>query len=131
MMKKLLVVSLTLAVGLVLSACDRQETVSTGPGSEVAEINTRSAEKEFQTAEPEVRAEFDRAVVAVRSGDYSEALDRLKNLATNARLTPEQQESVRDLLGKVQDAVKRGATRAVEGASDALEDVRKSLPNNN
>ena len=109
MTKQSWVTGIALAVALAFSGCGKQDATTT-PGGEVAAIDTTSVEKQFQTAEPGVRADFDQAVTAVKSGNYSEALDKLKSLASNAKLTPQQQQAIKDLMAKVQEAVTSGAT---------------------
>ena len=91
-------------------------------------VDTSGLEKSFQAVEPTLKASADKAVAAVKSADYSGALAELKNLANNAKLTPEQQQTVKDVMAQVEKAVSDVAAKATGDATKAADDLKKSLP---
>jgi hypothetical protein len=101
---------LVVAVTFFLAACSKQSSVDTAP-----------VENAFKSADSTVKSSADKVVAAVKSADYAGALVELKSLAGKARLTPEQQQSLKDLMSQVEKAV-------TDAASKAVDDVKKSLP---
>lgn len=83
-------------------------------------LDTAKVTSAFSSAEGSLKSEADAAVAAVKSGDYSGALTKLQALAANVKLTPEQQQSIKDLLAQVQTKVTGAAQDAVKSASDAV-----------
>jgi hypothetical protein len=130
-MKTNMTTSIT-ALGLIaalffVSGCQKQEG-SAPVKQEVASVDTSAAEKEFQSAPPEVKSEVDKTLAFIKSGDYSSALSGLQTLAKDVKLTPEQKKVLEDLIAKVQQSVTSGAEKAVEGAQKSLDDVKSALP---
>jgi len=91
-------------------------------------VDTAPLEKSFNSAEAAVKSSADKAVAAIKSADYSGALNELKTLASNAKLTPEQQQAVKDVLAQVEKAVADAAAKATEAAGKSLDDAKKALP---
>ena len=125
-MKKLaFVTTLILGIGLLgLVGC-----------SKPAGIDISKLESAFQTASAVDKAEVDKAITAVKAGDFSGALASLQKAAASVNLTPEQKSSIEDLItqlkSKVGETVKAAVddtTKAVkEGADKAATDVRKAV----
>jgi gas vesicle protein len=89
-------------------------------------VDTSKVESSFSEAEPAAKSAVDQVVTAVKAGDYAGALVPLQKLASNAKLTPEQQQAVKDLMTQVQEQVKAAAVKAGEQAKDALEKASDS-----
>ncbi len=102
---------------VVVTGCAKKSSVDTG-----------KLESSFSSAEPAVKSDADKAVAAVKAGNYSEALADLQALASKAKLTPEQQEAVKDVIAQVQKAMADAASKAAADAKKTGEDLKKSLP---
>ena len=72
--------------------------------SKQSSVDTASFEKSFKSAEATVQTSADKVVTAIKSADYSGALAELKTLASNAKLTPEQQQAIKDVMAQVEKA---------------------------
>jgi hypothetical protein len=106
-----------MAGALALAGCSKQ-----------GNIDTSALETNFKSAEAALKDSADKAVAAVRAADYSGALAELKKLADNAKLTPEQQQAIKDVMAQVQNAVADAAGKAAGEASKAMKDMPKALP---
>jgi len=102
---------------LTLTGCSKKESVDTTP-----------VEKSFASADPATKTSADQAVSAVKSGDYTGAMTQLQKLASQAKLTPEQQQAVKDVIDQVQKQLADTATKAGKDAEKAAGDLQKSLP---
>jgi len=91
-------------------------------------VDTAPVEKSFASAEPTIKTTADKAVSAIRAGDYTSALNELKTLASNAKLTPEQQQTIKDVMAQVETAIADMATKAQGEAGKAADNLQKSRP---
>jgi len=96
--------------------------------SSSAKVDTAPVEKSFATADPTTKTSADKAVSAIKGGDYTSAVNELKTLASNAKLTPEQQQAVKDVMAQVQKAITDMATSAQGDANKTATDLQKQLP---
>lgn len=149
-MKRNLCLLTVAALGVVLlTGCKKEEsansatTTTTEPGvtgvpssTPTAVVDTSEAERQFATAEPTVKSSFESAATAVRAGNYSEALAKLQQLASNAKLTEQQKQAIKDLLAQVQAKgssllkdTAAGATNAVNRVGDAANKAASDLKN--
>jgi hypothetical protein len=111
-------VSITMMVLLaVFAGCAKKESV-----------DTAKLETSFSSAEPTTKGEADKAVAAIKQQDWAGATASLQRLASNAKLTEEQQKAVKDVMEQVGNRIKEAANKAVEGAGKTLDDATKSLP---
>jgi len=125
-MKKLaFITTLLLSIGLLgLVGCSK------GGG-----LDTSKLESAFQSASAVDKAEVDKAISAVKSGDFAGALGSLQKAAASVNLTPEQKSSVQDLISQLQGKVGEAAKQAVddttkavkEGADKAATDLQKAV----
>jgi len=104
------------ATPLLLSGCGKKSSVDTAP-----------IEKSFATADPATKSSADSAVSAIKSSDYSGALASLQKLGAQAKLTPDQQQAVKDVIAQVQQALTDSAAKAGKDAQKAASDMQKSL----
>lgn len=91
-------------------------------------VTTSKVERSFATAEPATRSDIDNAIAAVNAGKYSEALAYLNKVANKAKLTPDQQQALQDLITQVQKQIETQAGRIATDAGKAAQDAQKSLP---
>ena len=103
---------------LAMASCGKQSSV-----------DTALFEKSFKSAEAAVQTSADKVVTAIKSADYSGAMAELKTLASNAKLTPEQQQTIKDVMAQVEKLVADAASKAAGEVSKAMPDVPKALPN--
>ena len=116
---KLVIGTLTVlsVVALTLSGCGNKGAVDTAP-----------LEKSFASAEPATKTSADQVVSAIKASDYAGAASQLLKLAGQAKLTPEQQQAVKDVLAQVQKQLSDFAAKAGKDAQKAAGDLQKSLP---
>jgi len=112
------ILTVVMAGALALAGCSKQ-------GSSV---DTAALETSFKAAEAALKDSADRAVAAIKAADYSGALAELKKLAEEAKLTPEQQQAIKDVIAQVQKVVAEAAGKAAEEAGKAMKDIPKGLP---
>ena len=105
------------SIACLFSACSKQGSVDTAP-----------LEKSFAGADASVKPSSDKAVSDLKAGNYSGAMADLQSLAGNAKLTPAQQQAVKDVIGQVQQALANAGKQAADSASKAASDLQKSLP---
>ena len=109
--------SAALVVGIGLVGCSKKSSVDTG-----------KLESSFRSAQPAAKSDVDKAVTAIKAGNYSEALTDLQSLAKKAKLTPEQQQAIKDTIAAIQKQMAEAASKAASDAQKAAGDLKKSLP---
>jgi hypothetical protein len=102
---------------LVWAGCSKKSGVDTAP-----------LEKSFASAEPANKSSADKAVSAIKASDYSGAMTELQKLGAQAKLTPDQQQAVKDVLAQVQQQLADAATKVGKDTEKAGRDLQKSLP---
>jgi hypothetical protein len=123
MKKPFLILTVCAGAALLgLTACSKKE----------AAVDTSKVESSFQSAPAADRTDVDKAIAAIKSNDYATALTSLKQAAANVKLTPAQQEAVKDLVAQVQAKLTAMGNEALEKTKDTANktasDLQKSLP---
>ena len=111
------ILSVAIALSLWAVGCAKQDNV-----------NTAKLESSFSSAEPASKSEVDKAVSAIKSADYSSALASLQKVAAQAKLTPEQQQAVNDVIAQVQKQLSAGMEKAGADAQKALDSAKQAIP---
>ena len=96
-------------------------------GCKKSGVDTKPIEKSFSSAEPATKNSADKAVSALKAGDYAGAMAELQRLAAQAKLTPEQQQAITDALEQVREQIAAAADKAAQDAKKGMEDLQKSL----
>jgi hypothetical protein len=117
------ILTAVMAATLALVGCSKQDGAGTA-----SSVDTSALESKFQSAEATVKASADKAVAAIKSADYSGAVAELKKLGENAKLTPEQQQAIKDVIAQVEKAITEAASKATGQATKAVNDATKALP---
>jgi len=94
--------------------------------SKDAGVDTSKVESSFSASDAQGKSDVDQVVAAVKAGDFAAATAPLQKLASNAKLTPEQQQAVKDLMTQVQEKVKEAAAKVGEQASEAAKKAQDS-----
>ena len=95
--------------------------------SKSSSVDTSAMEKSFKAAEGATQSAAEKAVAAIKSADYAGALAQLKTLAGEAKLTPEQQQAIKDVMEQVQKAITYAAGKAMDGAGKAAAEMPNPL----
>jgi len=93
-----------------------------------SEVNTAKLETSFASAEPANKTEVDKAVSSIKAGDYPSALGSLQKVAGQAKLTPEQQQAIKDVIAQIQSQLAKGSQQASGEAQKALDAAKQALP---
>jgi hypothetical protein len=93
-----------------------------------SEVDTSKLESSFASAEPADKTEMDKAVSSIKAGDYSTGLASLQKLASQAKLTPEQQQAVKDVIAQVQNQLADLGKQAAGEAQKTLDAAKEALP---
>jgi hypothetical protein len=111
------ILTAVMAATLAMAGCTKEGSV-----------DTAAFEKSFKTAEAAVQTSAEKVTTAIKAGDYSGAMAELKTLASNAKLTPEQQQTIKDVMAQVEKLVADAANKVAGEASKAVKDLPKTLP---
>jgi len=120
---KILILTLTTVAGLALlglTGCSKS-------GSDAAAIDTSKLQSTFSAVAAVDKAEVEKAIGAIKSGDFASAVTSLKQAAANVKLTPEQQQAIKDTLAQVQAKLGAAATEAADKAKTAAGDLQKAV----
>jgi hypothetical protein len=104
-------------VALLFVGCGKKSSVNTAP-----------LQSSFKSADSATQSDVDKAVSSIKAGSYSQALSQLQALAKKAKLTPEQQQAIRDVITQVQQQITAMANKAATDAQKTAGDLQKSLP---
>jgi len=103
-------------MGLVLTGCSGKN-----------EVDTSAMEKSMAGADPAVQGDLNKSLAAIKSEDYSGAMASLSSLAAQAKLTPEQKQTVDDVIAQVKKQLEMAAAKVAEEGSKAVEDGKKAV----
>lgn len=85
-------------------------------------MSTNAAEKAFTSADPTLKAEWDKAMSAYKTNDYAQAIMTLKMMRTQPNLNPQQFNAVEDMrtiiMSKMTEAANKGDTNALKSLEE-------------
>jgi outer membrane protein assembly factor BamD (BamD/ComL family) len=84
-------------------------------------VDTSKLVSSFKSAPPAQQSDVDQIVSAIQGGSYSQAVTDLQSLASEAKLTPQQQRAIKDTIAALQ-------AQMTKTAGKAAGDLQKSLP---
>jgi uncharacterized lipoprotein NlpE involved in copper resistance len=113
---------------LVFATCIALTFAVVGCNKQSNSVDTTPMEKSFSSADPATKSTADNVVTEIKNSNYSGAVADLQKLASNAKLTPEQQQAVKDVVAQLQKALGDTASKAADGANKAATDLQNSLP---
>ena len=90
-------------------------------------VDTSRLEKSFATAQADAKGAADRAVSSIKAGDYAAAMAALQQAAAQAKLTPQQEAAIKDVIAQVQEQLNQAVKKATGDAQKAMGDLQKSL----
>lgn len=97
-------------------------------GCKKSGVDTSKLESSFKSADAPAQTLVEEAVAAIKAGDYAGGLAKLKSVADKAKLTPEQEQAIKDVIAQLQQMVAETAKKAGEEAGKAAQELQKSLP---
>lgn len=123
--KRILMKILTLIIAIVVTTmfvgCSKESASTT-------KVDASPIEKSFSSADPSAKSSADKIVTEVKAGNYAAAMTELKTLAGNAKLTPEQQQAIKDVMAQVQQAITDTGKKITEDVSKSATDLKNALP---
>jgi hypothetical protein len=75
--------------------------LTTGCSKKIA-VDTVKLDYAFQSAEAGTQSSVNEAIVAIDNAKYSEALEKLKKVAADPKLTAEQKSNVNDVIAQLE-----------------------------
>ncbi|MDB6123953.1 MAG: hypothetical protein JWQ71_2946 [Pedosphaera sp.] len=105
-----------MATLLVTAGCSKKSSVETAP-----------LEKNFKSADSASKSVADKAVSEIKAENYGGALTELQKLGAQAKLTPEQQQAIKDVTAQIQQALVNAGKKAADDVSKSATDLQKSL----
>ena len=106
------------AILLVVNGCSRP-----GPHDAFSGLT-----REFQAAEPPLKAKVESSIAAFKTNNYVGAIVALQEVTATSALTRNQQKAVEDMLqlvtARLYEGVEKGDTNAIQ-ARDALQQLRR------
>lgn len=113
---------------ILLTTCIAMAFAVVGCNKQSSSVDTGPIEKSFSSADAATKSSADSVVTEIKNANYSGAVADLQKLAANAKLTPEQQQAIKDVMAQVQKALADTASKAADGANKAASDLQNSLP---
>lgn len=101
-------------VGLMVSGC----------GKNAASVGD-SKSKLFATADPAVKAGWDRGIAALKTNDFAVAIVNFQQLLAQPGLTPDQSQAVADTLATANEQMTAAASKGDAKAREAIDELRK------
>ncbi len=82
--------------------------------------------KAFQSAPPELKSAWDKAVAAAKADDYANAILTFQAMRLQPNVTPDQLKAINDAAKEVDDKMYKAADAGDAKAKAALDELRKA-----
>ena len=90
-------------------------------------VSTSELQSSFKSADPAMQGLVDKAVASVKSNNYPEALGDLQVLSHKARLTPDQQQSLKDTMAAIQDKISSTTNQPPEAPRKTVDPLQQMM----
>jgi hypothetical protein len=114
-----------IAIAALMAIC-----LATAGCSKTATPKVASDTKAFESASPEIKADWEKTMSAVTSNDYATAILTCRKLQEQSELTPEQHTAVNDTMTAVNDRLAAAVEKGDQNAINAMDEVRKNWRSN-
>ncbi len=123
-MKKL-ILTITMVAGLALvglTGCKKSEA------PETQTVDTTQVEAAFASSSGGEKTQVDKAVAAIKAGDYPTAITSLKAVMASAKITPEQQDVLNGVVKRLEAKINEALGDAGKAAEKAGNDLKNAIP---
>jgi predicted transcriptional regulator len=120
-MKFPLVFSVLLTLALLPVGCGKKDSTEAA-----AAVDTTKTESAFASAEPTIKAEFEKVITAVKGADWPAAGSAVQSLASNVKLSDEQKSALTSLAEQLKAKAAAAAEQAKQQAAKLAEDAKKA-----
>lgn len=110
---------LLLVATCVSAGCSRKSDFQHG-------LDTSKLERTFKSTDPDKSSRVALIVASFKTNDYTPGILRLRDLAKEPGLTPEQKRTAQELMFKAEQALVEAADKGDSNAATAIEDLRKA-----
>lgn len=121
-MKKL-ILTITMVAGLILgvAGCKKSESQAT------QKVDTTQVEAAFASAQGNQKTLVDKAVAAIKAGDYPAAIASLKSAMASGRIAPEQQDVLNATIKQLESKINEALGDAGKAAEKAGTDLKNAI----
>jgi hypothetical protein len=88
-------------------------------------MSTNAAEKAFTSADPTLKAEWDKAMSAYKTNDYGQAIITLRMMRSQANLNPQQFNAVEDMRTTINSKMIEAANKGDTNAQRSMEELQQ------
>ncbi len=125
-MKSPLIYPVLFALALSPIGCEKKDSTDlSAPASSSAMVDTSKIEAAFASAEPAVKAEFNKVVAAVKGADWAGAGAKIQELAGNVKLSEEQKTSLKSLAEQLKAKAAAMMAQTKEQAAKMTEKAKE------
>ena len=97
--------------------------VPTGCGGSKSKVDTAKVDRSFQTAESALKSHADKAMAALKAGDFPGAMSAFKKAAEQGPLTAEQKEAIQEVIIEVQTIMSQNPDKSSDAAWTTIREL--------
>jgi hypothetical protein len=122
MKKLILTIAMVAGLALVgLTGCKKSEAPAT------QKVDTTQVEAAFASAQGNQKTLVDKAVAAIKAGDYPAAIASLKSAMASGRIAPEQQDVLNATIKQLESKINEALGEAGKAAEKAGTDLKNAI----